>query len=216
MILALDSDLLESAPGHVRYGREFAQRRNPVRAAMNRVYAVEATPTLIGAAADHRHAAGPEAMHAVVAGLAGGVLGGGEPANAPAWLHAIVSDLKAAKGRGFVHRRPRPVAGGARHGPRRQRGAGRARADRTTCSSRRCSRRASLAALRADMEAGRVEQLLILDCNPVFTAPGFLEAMGRVPFALSAATALDETGLAANWFVPLAHPFEAWGDARGA
>jgi molybdopterin-containing oxidoreductase family iron-sulfur binding subunit len=214
VILALDSDLLESAPGHVRYAREFARRRNPVRAAMSRVYAVEATPTLIGAAADHRYAAGPEAMHAVIAGLAAGVLGGAEPANAPPWLQAIVSDLKAAKRRAFVHagRDLAPEAHATIHAVNEALGG---RGQTYDLLEPPLFPAAGLNRLRADMEAGRVEQLLILDSNPVFTAPGFLEAMGRVPFVLSTATALDETGLAAHWFVPLAHPFETWGDARG-
>ena len=55
----------------------------------------------------------------------------------------------------------------------------------------------------------------MLDCNPVFTAPGFGAALGGCRSASALATALDETGAAADWFVPLAHAFETWGDARG-
>lgn len=44
VILAIDSDLLSAAPGHLRIALEFAARRNPTRAKMNRLYAIEATP----------------------------------------------------------------------------------------------------------------------------------------------------------------------------
>ncbi len=213
VILALDSDLLETAPGHVRYGRDFASRRNPVRAQMNRVYAVEATPTLIGAAADHRYAAGPAAMQAVVAGLAAAVLGGGAPSDAPPWLAPLLADLKAAQGRAFVHAGPDlpPEAHAAIHAVNEALGG---RGKTYDLLPPPLYPAASLADLESDMDAGRVEQLVILDTNPAFTAPGFLERMQRVRFTLASAPALDETGVAARWFVPLAHPFEAWGDAR--
>ena len=57
VILAIESDFLSSAaPGQLRYAREFAARRRPVevKAGMSRLYAIESTPTLIGAKADHR------------------------------------------------------------------------------------------------------------------------------------------------------------------
>ena len=43
VILAIDSDLLSAAPGHLFFAREFAARRNPTRAKMNRLYAIEAS-----------------------------------------------------------------------------------------------------------------------------------------------------------------------------
>ncbi len=46
LLVAIDSDLLDSAPGHLRFARDFAARRNPARTdRMSRVYAIEATPT---------------------------------------------------------------------------------------------------------------------------------------------------------------------------
>ena len=50
LILAIDSDLLSSAPGWVRYARDYASRRNPTRTQkMSRLYAVEASATTMGA-----------------------------------------------------------------------------------------------------------------------------------------------------------------------
>src|SRR5216684_1746110 len=51
VILALDADLLTSGPGCTRYAREFARNRRveSVESKMNRLYAVESTPTNTGA-----------------------------------------------------------------------------------------------------------------------------------------------------------------------
>src|SRR5262245_13832001 len=55
-ILALDADFLQELPGHLRYAREFIDRRQvrEGQADMNRLYVVECTPTITGAMADHR------------------------------------------------------------------------------------------------------------------------------------------------------------------
>ena len=63
VLLAIESDLLSTAPGHLRYARDFASRRNPSRAAtMSRVYAIESTPTLLGSVADHRFVGCPKSF----------------------------------------------------------------------------------------------------------------------------------------------------------
>ena len=106
MILALDSDLIEAAPGHLRHARHFAARRNPVRARMSRVYAAEPIPTLIGGAADHRFAAGPAEMHAIFAGLAAAFVDGASPDGAPPWLQTAIADLRTAGPHALIHGGP--------------------------------------------------------------------------------------------------------------
>src|SRR5439155_827903 len=76
---------------------------------------------------------------------------------------------------------------------------------------------ASLRALVQDMEAGRVELLLILGGNPVFTAPAdvpFATALARVPLSVHLGLYHDETAALCHWHVPEAHPLEAWSDVR--
>ena len=76
---------------------------------------------------------------------------------------------------------------------------------------------AALSALIADMQAGEVSHLLIIDSNPIFTAPaqmGFAEALKRVPFSLALANHVDETARSTTWFVPKTHDWESWSDAR--
>jgi MoCo/4Fe-4S cofactor protein with predicted Tat translocation signal len=55
VIVSLDADFLACSPGSVRYVRDFADRRRTADGqTMNRLYAIESTPTLTGAKADHR------------------------------------------------------------------------------------------------------------------------------------------------------------------
>ena len=56
LVVSLDSDFLSGGPAAVRYSKDFATRRRVTddRKEMHRFYAVESTPTLTGAKADHR------------------------------------------------------------------------------------------------------------------------------------------------------------------
>ena len=104
VIVALDSDLISSAPGHVRFARDLASRRNPTRATMSRIYAIEPTPSLIGVAADHRIIAAPDEIMRATAMLADLILRSAPvPSGAPPWLSYAADDLKAHPGRAFIH-----------------------------------------------------------------------------------------------------------------
>lgn len=216
-VLALDSDLISGAPGYLRHARDFASRRNPARAKMSRVYAAEAIPTLIGTAGDHRFAAGPRDMHDIVMGLAGAILEGVAPSDAPSWLAAAAADLRASGPRALVHAGPGlPAEAHALVHQINERLGGRG----TTfdliepVAYRPEDEAASMAGLLDDMRAGRVQSLLILDGNPVYAMKGFQEALRQVPFSLYSAASPDETAQLATWHVPHTHLFEAWGDLR--
>jgi len=220
VILALDSDLLDAAPGHVRLAHDFATRRNPTRGPMSRVYAVEPTPTLIGLAADHRFVAGPGDMHRTVVALRDALLHGAAPADGPPWVGEVVADLRAHRGRAFVHAGPQlpaethalvhalnDVLGG--------RGTTYSLIDAVEVAP--TNQAQSLHDLVADMQAGRVQSLVIIDSNPAFTAPGslgFADALRRVPFSLALTVESNETSQRTRWSLPQAHPYEAWSDAR--
>jgi MoCo/4Fe-4S cofactor protein with predicted Tat translocation signal len=226
VLLAVDSDLLGAAPGSVRYARDFAARRNPTRAAsMSRVYALESTPTLIGAVSDHRFIAAPRETDRIMRALAAALAprpmeaaAGHDPL--PAWFGPLVEDLKRARGRAFVHvGRDHPASLHALAQAANEALGGRGSTFDLIEPVRYSAhaRGATLAELVADMHEGRVTTLLIIDSNPVYAAPaalGFAEALARVPFSLALAPRGDETARAAGWFVPLAHAWEAWSDAR--
>src|SRR5205085_2404112 len=69
VVLAVESDLLSDAPGHLAYARAFAARRAAERGDMLRLYAIEASPTLTGANADHRFVVPPAEIGRVLRAL---------------------------------------------------------------------------------------------------------------------------------------------------
>jgi len=72
-----------------------------------------------------------------------------------------------------------------------------------------------LAALTADMAAGRVAVLLVHGTNPAHSLPGaFTQARGKVGYAVSFASHLDETAAAADLILPDLHALEQWNDSR--
>src|SRR5205823_8217355 len=75
----------------------------------------------------------------------------------------------------------------------------------------------SLTDLTADMNAGKVDLLIILGGNPVYTAPadlGFAAAMDKVGMRVHLSLYDDETSAVCHWQIPEAHFLESWGDAR--
>lgn len=218
VLLALDSDLLDSAPGHLNHARAFAARRNPVNGPMNRLYAVEPTPSLTGVAADHRFIATPGMMDEVIGRLSAHILQGEAPSGGPDWLGPVADDLRAHHGRAFVHLGPHypPEAQAAMLAMNEALG-GRGQVFDVVESPlyQSLAPGGTLDALMDDMERGAVQALLILDVNPVHQSPRFAAALKHVPTSIALSDRPHETALAAHWHVPLAHMMEEWGDARG-
>jgi MoCo/4Fe-4S cofactor protein with predicted Tat translocation signal len=221
VILAIDSDLLDSAPGHVRFARDFAIRRNPTRTQkMSRLYGVELTPTLTGSVADHRFIVGPRDLHQVVVGIAAGILQNSSPSGTPDWADKVAADLAANPGRALVHVGPHqpPETHALVHAINEKLGARGATLELVEpVAHTPVDQAASLNELVDDMQAGKVTALLIIDGDPVYTAPGalgFANAMKRVEFSLSLTSTPNQTSDAAVWAVPMAHAWETWSDAR--
>jgi Fe-S-cluster-containing dehydrogenase component len=220
VIVALDSDLISSAPGHVRFAHDLASRRNPTRATMSRIYAIEPTPSLIGVAADHRIITAPEEIIRATAMLAALVLRSAPiPSGSPPWLGYVADDLKAHTGRAFVHVGPYlPAELHALAHAMNEALGGRGHTFDVIepVEANPTEQAASFQELLHDMQAGRVQSLVIIDANPAYTASGldFEDALRRVPFSLTTATGPNETAAASVWSVPQRHPFEDWSDAR--
>jgi molybdopterin-containing oxidoreductase family iron-sulfur binding subunit len=74
----------------------------------------------------------------------------------------------------------------------------------------------ALADLVADLDAGRIDVLIVAGPNPVHDAPASLkvaEAFAKARLVVSLNDRLDETSRLADWLAPASHPFEAWADA---
>jgi molybdopterin-containing oxidoreductase family iron-sulfur binding subunit len=191
---------------------------------MNRLYVVEPTPTVTGTKADHRLPLKARDIQTFASALASAVGAGGGGAAAAGdqatWIQAIGADLQAHKGKSVV------VAGDRQ--PAAVHALARAMNDAlgntgvtvdyiapwTASPADGC---ASIRDLVADMNAGKVDVLLMLDGNPVFTAPAdlnFVAALDKVATRVHFGLYFDETAEHCHWHIPAAHYLESWGDAR--
>lgn len=68
-------------------------------------------------------------------------------------------------------------------------------------------------ALLDAMRAGAIDVLVVHGANPVFTLPGFVDAVSRVPFVVWSDGVPDETAARAHLLLPCHHPLETWNDA---
>ena len=235
IVLSLDADFMAFGPGRIRYARDFASRRRPSptgeRPSMSRVYAVECSPTLTGAKADHRLSLSPREIlrfAQVVAerlGVADVPLGDDVSDAVPAnWLSALLDDLQNYR---VSEEGSALVVAGLWQPPEvhalvcainQQLGAvGKTVRYIEPVEVSPPTEQHSLEHLAADMQAGKVEMLFILGGNPVYTAPGgasFSEAMLKVPYRVHLGLYEDETSRLCDWHIPDLHYLETWGDIR--
>jgi molybdopterin-containing oxidoreductase family iron-sulfur binding subunit len=229
VIVTLGGDLLAQGPGSLRYAREFARGRKfeDTGGAMNRLYAVESAPTPTGSSADHRLRLEPRliepfarALAAAVAVATNGPAAEALPEAARQWIEPLAADLLANRGACVVTAGPeQPAAVHAlAHGINAALGnLGTTVVVTEPVEAQPVDQLASLRELAADMEAGRVEMLLILGGNPVYDAPADLEfatKLDQVPFRVHLGAEDNETSELCHWHVPETHFLEAWGDAR--
>ena len=230
VVLSLGADVLCEGSAGVRYARDFAEGRR-VRAhhdSMTRVYAVESSPVGISTLADHRLQLPPAQLEGFVLALAqavGAAPGGGAPvladAKAQKWVQEVARDLQAHRGASLVvaDEYLSPAAQVLVHGINQALGnAGATVFYQEPVEVDPVDHVQSFQQLVADMNAGQVQALLMLDgVNPVYTAPAdlpFLAALEKVPLRIHHGLFQDETSDHCQWHIPAAHELEAWGDAR--
>jgi molybdopterin-containing oxidoreductase family iron-sulfur binding subunit len=228
VIVSLDCDFLLEEADRVSNSREYIAGRKLTEGqqTMNRLYVIESTPSITGAQADHRlpmKAAEVDgfaralASAVGVAGVTGSVVG-----DAAKWISAIANDLKANRGRAIV------VAGA--HQPASVHalahamtaalgsvGPNGAISYHAPLEKNTKSHSAALSELVADMNAGRVQTLVIMGANPAYSAPvdlKFVQATKKVPLRIHHGPYQDETSDLCNWHIPEAHYLESWGDVR--
>ena len=230
VVLSLDADFLACGPGSVRYQKDFAARRRVTdeRKDMNRLYAVESTPTLTGAKADHRLVLKAGEIEGFTRQLAAGLgAGAASPSAAGAggpdtsrWIAALARDLLAHKGRSVVvagEYQPAAVHALAHAMNQALGNIGATVTYGASIEAMPTDQAASLNSLVRDIDAGRVELLMILGGNPVYSAPAdlkFPEKLAKVALTVHHGLYVDETANVCHWNVPDTHPLESWGDAR--
>lgn len=229
VVLSLDCDFLLEEPNQVMNARTFMKARKPQSGQMNRLYAAYSTPNITAATADHSlplRASEIEQLARVLAerlGVAGATGDGKVGSNAAAsakWIDALVADLQAARGKGLVvvgSHQP-PAVHALAHAINETLGnAGTTVEYSQPVVAQPSNQLNDLQRLTADMNAGRVQTLVIFGANPVFTAPSDLKianALKKVPNTIHLGHYDDETGVQCKWHIPETHFLESWGDAR--
>ncbi len=240
VILSLDADFLAEGPMHLQHARGFATRRRvdgtaaEGTAAMNRLYVVESSLTVTGAAADHRLPVEPravaeftlrlvQALGLAIDQIATAVNATGAGAEIPqGWLDAVVADLRQARGRSLVvaGRSQPPLVHAAVHWINATMANIGATVEYVEPVAARPEPHVdSLQNLVEAMRAGEVQALLILGGSPVYNAPAncsFAAALEKVPLAAHLSQYEDETSARCQWHIPELHFLESWSDTRAA
>jgi molybdopterin-containing oxidoreductase family iron-sulfur binding subunit len=228
VIVSLDADFLSGAafPGFHKLVRQYAERRkNPEK--LNRLYAIESTPTTTGLKAEHRLGLRVSEIPAFAAELAKAIGIEVLPVPSVAWtdeqkkfLAALAKDLKAHAGKCVVipglYQDP-TVANHALVINEVLGNSGKTVSYPARLSALSSNQTAELKSLVADLNAGKVDWLVILNANPIYAAPADLEfatAFEKAKTVAHLGSHVDETGQISHWHIPAAHFLESWSDTR--
>jgi molybdopterin-containing oxidoreductase family iron-sulfur binding subunit len=88
--------------------------------------------------------------------------------------------------------------------------------ERDLVSRQSAGQLSELQTLLADIEAGKVDVLIIADTNPLYNAPPSLNLEAifkKVPLIIASQDRVDETALVADYLAASSHALEAWGDS---
>jgi molybdopterin-containing oxidoreductase family iron-sulfur binding subunit len=228
IVLSLDADFLTEGPGRLRHARDFIAKRRLTggETAMNRLYVVESTPSPTGVKADHRvRVRAGDVEHVARAVAAGvGVAGQGGATQIAgldgAVLKALVADLSSHRGRSLVvagETQP-PAVHALAHALNQALGnVGTTVVYTATPEAVPSEQLAALTELAGEMEAGKVDVLVIISANPVYAAPPdlrFADRMNKVGLRIHVGLYEDETAELCHWHIPDTHYLETWSDAR--
>jgi MoCo/4Fe-4S cofactor protein with predicted Tat translocation signal len=236
LIVSLDADFLSGAsyPGfHKLVGDYAARRKDPSR--LNRLYAIESTPTTTGLKAEHRLGLRASEIPAFAAALASLVGVSGVAAPSYAWtdeqtrfLTSLAKDLKQSAGRSAVLPglyQDRSVTSLAAAINSQLGNTGKTvLVGGESLIPLASDQLAGFKALVGDLNAGKVDWLVMLNTNPIYDAPADLEflaafekafpAFNSSGVAVHVGSHVNETGLISHWHIPTAHYLESWSDAR--
>ncbi len=236
VIVDFDANFMQDHPTSLRNSKQFSAGRKPEAGHMNRLYVFENTFSITGGMADHRFPTSHGDIAAAVWALAAElVLGEGLPLPAGAgitrgqltqWrghaagsqhITAVAKDLMDNRGGGLL-------VAGLRQDPDTH-----ALLHVLNTALGNVGKTISFLPIEVpqikfidelvkDLNAGRIQTLVILDSNPVYTAPvdvKFAAAMQKAEHRIHLGHRDDATAQLSTWHLPLAHYLESWGDAMG-
>ncbi len=230
VVLSLDADCFADGPMRVQLAHKFrGQRSSDNGPAMPRLYVVETSSTITGAAADHRVLASPHGVvqYALAVAQAYGLeLPGDRSVSlnevSPRVVDALVEDLAASRSRSLVlaGRGQPPVLHAIAHWLNSALGnVGNTIEYRLPTTAGSESAVESMSELARALRAKEVDALIILSGNPAYDAPAelkFAELVAAAPFSLHLSSYVNETSALCTWHVPETHLLESWGDTRAS
>jgi molybdopterin-containing oxidoreductase family iron-sulfur binding subunit len=236
VVVSLDADFLSGAwfPGFVRYARDFMSRRKLAGSEMNRLYVAESSSTTTGAKADHRVPVRYSDVEKIARALARkfGVSVAASPLSAEQqkWVDVVADDLAQHRGKSLVvaGEFQSPTVNALAHLINAALGNGGQTVNYTeTVEIDPVEHVRSIHELAADINAGRVETLVIIGGNPAYDAPvdlNFKAALNTLltnalkqdvaPVTIQLANSHNDTTDYCHWHVPEAHYLESWSDVR--
>lgn len=230
VVVSLDADFLSGAayPGFHKLVADYAARRKNPSGGLNRLYAIESTTTTTGMKAEHRLGLRASEVPAFAAELAKavGVAGINAPsynwtADQQKYLAAVAKDLKANAGKSVVL--PGLYQDPSVYAIAQAINATLGNTGKTVLVSSESAVQipsdqiADFKSLISDLNGGKVDWLIVLGVNPVYTAPAdlkFSDAMNKANIVAHLGSHVDETAQVAHWHVHSAHYLESWSDAR--
>jgi MoCo/4Fe-4S cofactor protein with predicted Tat translocation signal len=234
-ILSLGSDFLACQPGSLRYARDYAAKRRigSDKAEMNRLYVIESTPTITGANADHRFSVPPGEVELIATALATmlapGVLQDKQWRDfwnktnvnpEPRWISSVQNDLlKEGRNIFIVGNDQPPLVHALAHSMNVIGGnVGKSVFYSDPLEANSVNQTQSLRALVSDIDAGRVDTLIILGGNPAYNTPVDLRLdksrLDKVRLRAHLSLYNNETSEICHWHIPATHYLESWGDTR--
>jgi MoCo/4Fe-4S cofactor protein with predicted Tat translocation signal len=229
VIVSLDADFLSSIthPGFLRLAADYAGRRKLADQdiTMNRLYAVESVSTTTGFKAEHRLALRAGDIGPFAVALAAAVGAGGSSSQSPSgpaarFLSALAADLKANSGKCVV-------IPGEQQSPEVHLAAiainqalgnvGKTVVYTETVNPMPSIQGQDIVSLVNDIKAGKVDWVVILNANPVYSAPvdlHFDRAMNSVKHTAHLGSHFNETAVVAEWHINGTHFLENWSDTR--
>jgi len=230
VIVSLDANFLSGAdyPGFHRLVRDYASRRKHPENGMNRLYAVESTTTTTGMKAEHRLGLRASEVPAFAAALAQAVGLAGVSAPSYGWteeqqkfLAVLAKDLKANAGKSAVlpglYQDPSVAALAIAINNALGNVGKTVSVASDPAIPLPSDQLGDFKALVADLNAGKVDWLVILNANPIYDAPAdlnFADAFNNANIVAHLGSHYDETGHQSHWHIPAAHYLESWSDAR--
>ncbi len=221
VIVGIEADFLANWLLPTKFNIDYSETRKPENGWMSRHYQFDSVFSLTGANADVRTPIKPSEQGLVAAAILKEVTGKSLagvtiPENIAAIAKKIGKDLKAAKGESLVvagaNNKSIQVIVNAINNALGNYGK---TIDLENTLNIKMADDAKVEALVKDVEAGKVDALLMYGVNPVYTLPNgaaFGAALSKVGLTVSFSEFRDETGALCNYNCPVHNYLESWND----